>query len=158
MELYTYLLSQLKNFWQYICIGVTLLFFNYYQIDNKYLIGCIFISLGAAIILGKLTNVINVYYVAWKKKRSQQARIEEQKAYFISEYNQLSKKEKEIIDWCLDRRTLTFRSAPLMATELVPYIYSLVGRRMGNNISYGGDFIMDKLCFDTLLEYKSKKN
>lgn len=42
IELYTALISQLRNLWQYICIGVTLLFFNYYQLDNKYMIGFIF--------------------------------------------------------------------------------------------------------------------
>lgn len=162
MELYTYLLSQLKNFWQYICIGAVLVGLNYYHIDSKYLIGCIFISLGIATLLGKITDIVKAQYIAWKEKKSQQKRIEEQKFYFINEYNNLSQKEKEIVDWCLCNKTLTFDAPTLMNTEWVNRIYSLVGRRLGNNITYGGDFMMNKLCFDTLLEYieknKDKKN
>ena len=63
IELYTALISQLRNLWQYICIGVTLLFFNYYQLDNKYMIGCIFISLSAAKALENITNKIKTKYI-----------------------------------------------------------------------------------------------
>lgn len=156
IELYTSLISQFKNFWQYICLGTTLWVFNYYQFDHSYLIGGIFISLGIANILGKITDIIKVYYITWNKKKSQQKLLEEQKSYFIDEYNKLSIREKEIIDCCLNRKTLTFSSSPPMAMELVPYIYSLVARKMGNNITYGGDFAINKLCFDTLLEYRQK--
>ena len=155
-ELYTSLISQLRNFWQYVCIGTVLLIFSYYQIDSKYLFGCIFISLGIANILGKITDIIKGYYITWNKKKSQQKLLEEQKSYFIDEYNKLSIREKEIIDCCLNRKTLTFSSSPFLVPDSVPYIYSLVARKMGNNITYGGDFAINKLCFDTLLEYREK--
>lgn len=157
IELYTSLISQFKNFWQYICLGTTLWVFNYYQFDHSYLIGGIFISLGVAKAVEELTNFIKVYYNEWRKKKSQQTHIEEQKAYYISEYKNLSKKEKEIIDCCLKGKILVYGNDE-WDEEYEYAIYSLAKRQMGRSNIGGSEFVMNKLCFDTLLEYKSKKN
>lgn len=143
IELYTALISQLRNLWQYICIGVTLLFFNYYQLDNKYMIGCIFISLSAAKALENITNKIKTKYITYKAK-----------GYYIKEYKALNKSEKRIIDDCLNRNSLTFCRNFADFGEEESLLTSLEIKKIGTK--HRQLFAMNKLCFDTLLEYREK--
>lgn len=143
IELYTALISQARNRWQYICIGITLVMFNYYQIDSKYLIGCIFISLGIATIIENITHKIKALYAVHKTK-----------VYHIKEYKVLNKQEKRIIDNCLNKSSLTFCRNFADFGEEESLLTSLEIKNFGTK--HRQLFAMNKLCFDTLLEYRQK--
>ena len=143
IELYTALISQLRNLWQYICIGVTLLFFNYYQLDNKYMIGCIFISLTVAKALENITNKIKTKYITYKVK-----------CYYLKEYKNLNKNEKKLVDDCLNRNSLSSCRNFVDFGEEEALLTSLEIKKIGTKNHQL--FTMNKLCFDTLLGHRKK--
>ena len=136
-------MSQARNRWQYICIGITLVISNYYQLDGNYRVGCIFISLGIATIIENIANKIKAQYVA-KKTRD----------YYIKEYKALNKNEKRIIDDCLNKSSLTFCRNFADFGEEESLLTSLEIKNFGTKNRQL--FTMNKLCFDTLLEYRKK--
>ena len=83
-------------------------------------------------------------------------KISKLKKYWEREYQELGTMEKTIIDSCLDRKTLVFEKGVFDNQGVVNAIYSLVIKRFGQNITYGGQFAMNKDCYEILKEYKSK--
>ena len=91
-----------------------------------------------------ITKLINYYKISKLKK------------YWEHEYQELGTMEKTIIDYCLDGRILVFEKGVFDNQDVVNAIYSLVIKRFGQNITYGGQFAMNKDCYEILKEYKKR--
>lgn len=137
-------MSQARNRWQYICIGMTLVISNYYQLDGNYRVGCIFISLGIATIIENIASKIKALYTVHKTK-----------VYYINEYKVLNRQEKRIIDDCLNRNSLTFCRNFADFGEEESRLTSLEIKNFGTK--HRQLFAMNKLCFNTLLKYKEQE-
>lgn len=58
MEFISALVSQLKNPWQYICIGVVWTLMLKYSLDDKYLVPSVLVSLGTGYLVPNVLNLI----------------------------------------------------------------------------------------------------
>ena len=85
-------------------------------------------------------------------------KIHQLKKYWIREYNELSENEKDIINYCLFHKTLIFEAPLFDNEEYINSIYSLVIRKFGQNITWGGRFALHKDCYEILKEYTEKKS
>lgn len=151
------ILSVLDKPYHYFMVGVFLVGWKYFlgSEQDLYFWGGIFIVISLASMIEKI--MINKYNVFQNIKKEKQ-RKEELKNYYIKEYKNLNNVEKEIIDYCLHNHITSFQEPLLNGHHFIYAIYSLVNKRFGANINYGGEFMMNKYCYDVLLKYTNEKD
>lgn len=145
--------------YHYFMVGLFLVGWKYFfgSEENLYFWGGISIVISLASLIEKIFYFINKKIIEYNVKKQEKEKIAKLKQYYITEYNNMNEKEKLVINHCLLNRTLTYTS-PLFSNEKeVAYIYSLVGKRFGQNVTYGGDFMMDQYCYEVLSRYLNDK-
>ncbi len=152
------ILGMLDKPYHYFMVGLFLVGWKYFigsELD-LYFWGGIFIVIALASMIEKTLYFINKKIAEYNQKKQEKENKEKLRNYYIDEYNKMSSSEKEIIDYCISHNTLTYTSSIFATTEEIAYVYSLVGKRFGRNITYGGDFMMGQLCYNVLSEYIHK--
>lgn len=103
--------------------------------------------IGTVIFMFAIATIIEILYTKNQYKKQ-----------IVAYYNELSKNEQEIIDYCLENNILAFRPDVLSSRDYSEPIYSLVQKGYGTNISYGGDFLLFNETYEILKSlHKSKK-
>ena len=154
------ILAILNKPYHYLTVGLFLFLWKYF-LDlslGLYFWSGIFISLALACVIEKITKIVAHKYANYTAQKKEIKTKEKKKQYYISEYKKLNDKEKEIIDTCLKNNVLVYCSSAYEIHRNTPIMYSLVEKKLGNNITCGGDFMMDKSCYDVLQEYRHKKD
>lgn len=154
------ILGVLDKPYHYFVVGAFLVGWKYFLGSEMdlYFWGGIFISIASASMVEKIIKImINQYNVFQNIKKDKQQK-EELRNYYIKEYKNLNNIEKEIIDYCINNHITSFQESLFDGQQFVFAIYSLVNKKFGTNISYGGDFMMNKYCYDVLLKHISEKD
>lgn len=153
------ILGVLDKPYHYLMIGLFLFGWEYFSRSNKdlYFYGGIFIAIALASFIEKISKFLMNKYKNFKNQKLEKEEEEKLTHYYITEYNDMNSKEKYVIDFCLKNRTLVY-DTPLFEDKVeTSHIYSLVGKRFGQNIRSGKDFMMNKTCYDILRRYKNEK-
>ncbi len=93
----TSLITQLKNPWQYICVGAVWSGVLYLGIDTKYLYSAILCSLGLAYIIQTIFDKI-FYWIKIKKKNES----------ILFNLLHMNKEEKDFIGYCFSNNIQTY--------------------------------------------------
>lgn len=149
------ILGVLDKPYHYFMVGLFLVVWKYFLGSEMdlYFWGGIFIVISLASGIERIVQVVNKKIAENKEERLKKENMEKLKNYYIDEYNKMNSFEKDIIDYCIRNNTLIYTSSIFATKEEIAHICSLVGKRFGYNVSYGGDFMMDQLCYDVLDKY-----
>ena len=144
----TKLLEQIKDSfeffydkpWHFLFVGIAILLIYLFYYSSVYLI---LVSI-VLIVFSLITIIERIVNICKFKKHIKQS------------YSDLIDIEKEIIDYCISKRTLTYHKDLYAEDDYTMAIYSLVGKGFGQNINYGGDFLLFQEVYEQILKIKAK--
>lgn len=93
----TSLITQLKNPWQYICVGVVWGSVVYFDINREYLVPALICSLGIAYIIQTIFNKISYWFKIKKKNNS-----------ILFNLLHMNNDEKEFVGYCFSNHIQTY--------------------------------------------------
>lgn len=148
------ILGVLDKPYHYFMVGLFLVVWKYFLGSEMdlYFWGGIFIVISLASLLEKLITFLSQKYNYYQQNKKAKKQKEDLKNYYINEYKSLNKTEKYIIDFCLSNSTTSYEKPIFSDDEYILAIYSLINKGFGKNITYGGNFMMNKYCYDILRE------
>lgn len=160
MDILIKILGVLDKPYHYLMVGLFLVGWKYFLGSEMdlYFWGGIFIVVALASMVEKIIKMMVNKYKIFQNISKEKQRKEELKNYYIKEYKNLNKVEKEIVDCCLYNHITSFQEPLFSNNYFISAIYSLVNKKFGSNINYGGEFMMNKYCYDVLLKYIGEKD
>lgn len=149
------ILGVLDKPYHYFVVGAFLVGWKYFLGSEMdlYFWGGVFISIASASMIEKIFQFLNKKMTEYKEEKRKKKNNEKLKNYYIDEYNKMNSFEKGIIDYCIRHNTRTYTSSMFATREEITHVYSLVGKKFGQNVTYGGDFMINQLCYNVLCEY-----